>query len=285
VSRRGALLALALAGLAGLAACSDSSSEGEGGSAAATGSLPPAERTAAAGSIAASTVLARLDLPAPGRYTLDRIMPAPHGAVLDSDASSHRLAEYTTGKITLFSFVYTACSDAGGCPLALATMHLLKAAIERDTQLRERVRFVSMSFDPAHDTPPVMRSYGGPDALPAARPRWHFLTTQSARQLAPLLAGFGQDVQAARWAQDGAQGAGGTGGAGARPALAHLLKIYLLDARGEVREIYSPAFLQPAAMLGDMRNLVAEAEGERGKATAGLTAPWPSPLPACSPSG
>ena len=229
---------------------------------------PGAVRTAAAGAVAASTVLAQLDLPAPGRYALDDIMPAPHGAVLDSDGSAHRLAEFTTGKVTLFSFIYTACSDARGCPLSLATLHTLKAVIERDPQLRERVRFVSMSFDPLYDTPPVMRSYGGLDAIDTARPRWYFLTTQSARQLAPLLAGFGQDVTAVEGLHAGADG-----GAGERPPLAHLLKIYLLDAHGDVREIYSPAFLQPAAMLGDVRTLIAEAEGERGRVVAKLYAP------------
>ena len=217
---------------------------------------PGAVRTAAAGAVAASTVLAQLDL------------PAPHGAVLDSDGSAHRLAEFTTGKVTLFSFIYTACSDARGCPLALATLHTLKGVIERDPQLRERVRCVSMSFDPLYDTPPVMRSYGGLDAIDTARPRWYFLTTQSARQLAPLLAGFGQDVTAVEGLHAGADG-----GAGERPPLAHLLKIYLLDTHGDVREIYSPAFLQPAAMLGDVRTLIAEAEGERGRVVAKLYAP------------
>ncbi len=201
------------------------------------------------GDIAASTVIASLALPAPGSYRLDRIMEAPHGAVLDSDGAAHRLAEYTEGKVTLFAFVYTACSDARGCPLALATMHTLKAAIEQDPRLRDQVRFVSMSFDPEHDTAPLMRSYGGADGAPSARPRWHFLTTQSARQLAPLLNGFGQDVQLAEQAAVGGS---------ARPQLAHLLKIYLIDRRGVVREIYSPAFLRADVMLGDIRTLAAQ---------------------------
>jgi protein SCO1/2 len=244
--RAGALLALAwLAGLAGGA---------------------PAAAAAFTASTAASITLAGLALPAPGSYTLDRIMAAPQGQVLASDGSAHRLAEFTTGRITLFSFVYTACSDARGCPLAMATLHTLKGAIAADAALRERVRLVSMSFDPAYDTPPVMHSYGGQDARSSASPRWYFLTCQSARQLAPVLAGFGQDV---RVAQAGAALAAASNAAGERPLLAHLLKIYLLDARGQVREIYSPAFLQPLTMLNDIRTLAAEAGAD----------PPPLPLP------
>lgn len=237
--------------LACLVACTPSNGDsGHAASAAAAPVIP--SHTSAAGDIAASTVVASLDLPAPGSYRLDRIMKAPHGAVLDSDGSAHRLAEFTEGKVTLFSFIYTACSDARGCPLALATMHALKAAIESDPRLRAEVRLVSMSFDPDHDTAPVMRSYGGADGAAAARPRWFFLTTQSARQLAPLLAGFGQDVQAPQQAMAPT--------AGERPQLAHLLKIYLIDRRGVVREIYSPAFLRADVMLGDIRTLAAERE-------------------------
>ena len=53
-----------------------------------------------------------------GTYTLYPIMRAPSGVVVDLDGRSRRLAEFTTGKITLLSFVYTRCRDAWGCPLA-----------------------------------------------------------------------------------------------------------------------------------------------------------------------
>jgi hypothetical protein len=38
----------------------------------------------------------------------------------------------------------------------------------------------------------------------------------------------------------------------------HVLKVYLLDRRGAVREIYSPSFLRTDVMLNDIRTLVAE---------------------------
>jgi cytochrome oxidase Cu insertion factor (SCO1/SenC/PrrC family) len=191
-----------------------------------------------------------LALPAPGSYRLERIMQAPEGVVLDSDGSVHKMSEFTTGKVTLFSFIYTYCTDARGCPLAYATMHGVKQALAADPALRGKVRFVSMSFDPEYDTPAAMRSYGGEDAREQRGLRWHFLTTRSGRELAPLLDGFGQD---ARLAAAPGQRA---------PVFSHVLKVYLLDPRGTVREIYSSSFLNQAVLVNDIKTLVLE--GQRG---------------------
>jgi protein SCO1/2 len=190
---------------------------------------------------------------APGTYRLEHIMRAPDGAVLDSDGSVHRFAEFSTGKVTVFSFIYTYCTDPKGCPLAYATLHELKQAIERDPALRDRVRFVSMSFDPQYDTPQAMRSYGGADARDQRGLRWHFLTTSSGKQLAPLLDGFGQDVSLAREQAPNQR----------VPTLSHMLKVYLIDAGGSVREIYTTSFLHPTVLLNDIKTLLIERPARR----------------------
>ena len=186
--------------------------------------------------------------PAPGSYRLERIMRAPDGIVLESDGSLRRLSEFTTGKVTLFSFIYTYCTDAKGCPLAYATLHSLKGTIERTPDLRGKVRFVSMSFDPEYDTPVAMRSYGGQEGRDRRGLDWHFLTTRAGRELAPMLEGFGQDVSVATSKPPGARA----------PVLSHMLKVYLLDADGVVREIYSTSWLHPAVLLNDIKTLLQE---------------------------
>jgi cytochrome oxidase Cu insertion factor (SCO1/SenC/PrrC family) len=185
--------------------------------------------------------------PAPGTYRLEHIMRAPDGEVLDSDGSVHQFAEFSTGKVTVFSFIYTYCTDPKGCPLAYETLHELKKVIERDPHLRDKVRFVSMSFDPRYDTPQAMRSYGGADAREQHGVRWYFLTTRGGKQLAPLLDGFGQDVSVADLAPNQRV-----------PVLGHLLKVYLIDAGGSVREIYTTSFLHPAVLLNDIKTLLME---------------------------
>ncbi|MDQ2822535.1 MAG: SCO family protein [Pseudomonadota bacterium] len=104
--------------------------------------------------------------PAAGSYQLEHIQQAPDGAVLNSNGSAHRLQEFTTGKITLFAFIYNYCTDAKSCPLAYAAMVSLRKMIAHDGALCGRVRLVSMSFDPENDTPATMRLYAGSDARP-----------------------------------------------------------------------------------------------------------------------
>ncbi|WP_426106047.1 SCO family protein [Massilia sp. TSP1-1-2] len=191
--------------------------------------------------------------PAPGTYKLYQIMAAPEGAVLETDGKSHALSEFTKGKVTLFSFIYTYCTDAKGCPLAYETLHSLKAVIEQDATLRDKVRFVSMSFDPRNDTPETMRLYGDAEMRDRKGLRWHFLTTRSGKELAPLLDGFGQDVTVAADQPQGAR----------VPVLAHMLKVFLIDTNGKVREIYSTSFLHPTILLNDIRTLLLEPRGPR----------------------
>jgi cytochrome oxidase Cu insertion factor (SCO1/SenC/PrrC family) len=187
-------------------------------------------------------------LPAVGSYQLEHIQVAPDGAVLDSDRSAHRLREFTTGKVTLFAFIYTYCTDAKGCPLAYATLVALRQMIADDPGLCHQVRFVSMSFDPENDTPAMMRRYAGEDARILHPLSWHFLTAPSAAALAPILDGFGQDASVALPHAPGRR----------VPVLRHLLKVYLLDAAGSVREIYSPAYLHPLILHNDVVTLLHE---------------------------
>lgn len=210
-------------------------------------------REAAAHEVSAPS---RLDFvpPRPGTYVLHNIMRAPDGIVLDSDGKAREISGYVTGKVTLLSFIYTTCSDAKGCPLALAVLHGLKATIEKTPAYRDRVRFVSLSFDPEHDTPEVMRRYGGGHAVNGKGMQWNFLTARSVKELLPLLDGFGQDVSVAADRQSGK----------AARDFTHVLKLFLIDRHGVVREIYTPSFLLPPVMLNDIKTLLLE-EGVRAE--------------------
>ena len=78
--------------------------------------------------------------------------------------------------------------------------------------------------------------------------RWFFLTTPSVHELLPLVEGFGQDVQ---YSVDRSTG---------RPVrqLSHVLKVFLIDRSGYVREIYTSTFLHPRAIIGDIKTLLME---------------------------
>ena len=188
--------------------------------------------------------------PAPGSYALPPIQRVPQGWVLDIDGRRQPLSRYTTGRVTLLSFMYTYCTDPIGCPLAYETMMMIRARLLARPEFARRVQLVSLSFDPAHDVPAEMKRYAGRLADPASPLRWHFLTTRSVAELKPLLDEFGQDVSVEVDA---------TG----QPTrvLNHMLKLFLIDARGRVREIYSTAFLLPDVMLNDIETLLLEPAG------------------------
>jgi protein SCO1/2 len=183
-----------------------------------------------------------------GTYQLQRIQHCPDAALLNAAAGARRLSAYTRGKVTLLTFFYTYCTDPWGCPFAYQTMKGLRDRIAADAALRSRVRFVNISFDPTHDTPDALRSYAKGLADTAGF-EWQFFTARSMAELTPLLDGFGQDVRVE------------TDAAG-RPtrAINHMLKLFLIDSSGVVREIYSLAFLHPEVMLNDIQTLLIEAD-------------------------
>ena len=178
-------------------------------------------------------------------------MRAPDGEVLGVDGRARRLAEFTHGHITLLGFIYTTCVDPDGCPLAYRVFDALRERLSAAPALRDRVQLVTLSFDPARDAPGVMRRYAG-SRLRSERGqvRWYFLTTRSARELMPLVEGFGQDIRVTidRTSKE------------PRRELSHVLKVFLIDRAAYVREIYSSTFLHPTTVLNDIETLVREAE-------------------------
>jgi cytochrome oxidase Cu insertion factor (SCO1/SenC/PrrC family) len=184
--------------------------------------------------------------PAPGTYQLQRIQRAPDAVLVDARYQQRRLANLTRDKVTLLTFFYTYCTDAWGCPFARQLMGGLREQLLARPQAAGRVRFVSISFDPTHDTPEVLRLHAG--QVPAdSRLPWEFLTARGMGELLPLLDDLGQDV---RVEYDD----------GGRPTrtINHMLKLFLIDRDGVVREIYALDYLHPATMLNDIETLLAE---------------------------
>jgi protein SCO1 len=184
--------------------------------------------------------------PAAGSYQLQRIQRTRDALVLDTSGRVQHLARFMHGKITLLTFFYTYCVDPLGCPFAHVTLSNLRARVLAAPRLAAEVRFVNVSLDPSTDTPATIKAYA---AQFGTDPRfeWCFLTTRSMADLLPVLDDFGQDVSV-ETDEDGH----------ASRALHHMLKVFLIDSRGIVREIYSLAYLQPDVMFNDIRTLAIE---------------------------
>jgi protein SCO1 len=184
--------------------------------------------------------------PPPGSYRLQKIQPIADAVLLDSTGLTVRLSALTQGKITLLTFFYTYCVDPLGCPFAHTTLADLHARVAGDRALAGRVRFVSVSLDPTHDTPAAIASYGQ-EFTADPKFEWRFVTARRVPELLPVLDDFGQDVSV-DMDEHGR----------ATRTLHHMLKMFLIDAHGEVREIYTLAFLQPQVIFNDIKTLALE---------------------------
>ncbi len=183
--------------------------------------------------------------PRPGSYVLQKIQPVANATLLDEAGRPTRLSIATTGRITLLTFFYTYCADPLGCPFAYHTLMQVRRGLVADSRLAQHVRFLSVSLDPTTDTPEVVGRYK--DMVRDPRLEWNVLTARSVRDLLPVLDDFGQDVSVE-------QAADGT----PRRTLHHMLKMFLIDRTGMVREIYTLAYLQPEVILNDIRTLYQE---------------------------
>ena len=194
------------------------------------------------------------DPPAPGTYRLPPIQKAADGVVLDAEGKEHSLFELMADRYVLLSFIYTGCYDPKGCPLAIHTLDTIRKELEIDAAGSGKVLFLTLSFDPEHDTPEVMRKFAEARGFAEARKqrKWLFLTTSSKSRLRPILDGYGQYV-VREYDKTGRQ----TGG------YSHVLKVYLIDPDRKVRNIYSTSFLFPQLLINDIKTLIGEEAGVR----------------------
>ncbi len=124
------------------------------------------------------------------------------------------------GRVSIVSFVYTTCGDPALCPLIAAKFAYLQRRIDPQT-----IRLVTITLDPLHDTPPVLRAFG---ARYAADPsRWSLVSGDAARV----------DEVVARF---------GIVGGRVRPGvIAHGEAAIVVDARGRVAQIVDGAGWNP----------------------------------------
>lgn len=186
--------------------------------------------------------------PPPGTYELQHIMKAGEGRVLDIAGAPRKLSEFTGGKVTLLSFIYTTCADPNGCPYAYMVFHNLQNRLERDARLHGKVRLVSLSFDPKRDTPQMLRLYAGDNAKPGQPVEWDFLTTAGIPDLLPILDDFGQDV----FLEIDPVSKAHLG------TYSHVLKVFLIDGKHTVREVYTTVYLQADMVYNDILTLLME---------------------------
>ncbi len=161
----------------------------------------------------------------------------PDAALVDQADRRRALSEWK-GTPVLITFIYTQCPLPNFCPAMNRNFASIQRSLAADTALKGRLKLVSVSFDPEHDTPAVLAEFAKKhDTDPAV---WTWLTGDRVTT-DRLAAKFGVSVIRA----------------GASPAdVTHNLRTTLVDADGRVVKIYSGTDWSSSTVLSDLRGIL-----------------------------
>jgi cytochrome c peroxidase len=187
--------------------------------------------------------------PLAGTYALPPLGNAGDGQVISDGGEQLALNDLIGDKLVLLGFIYTRCSDINGCPLASYVMKKVQDRVALDDTLKTQVRLISLSFDPESDTPEALGDYARHFRRQGSD--WQFLTTASEAQLQPILESYGQSRQK-NYDENGDY----TG------SMSHILRVYLVDRQGRIRNIYSTGFLDAETVINDLRTLDLEDDAD-----------------------
>ncbi len=159
--------------------------------------------------------------------------------LLTQDSTALAFPADLQGAPTVVTAIYTHCPDV--CLTTMANVRRVRTALGADTA---RVRFLTLTFDPARDTPSVLRAYA---ETWGARGDWRLATGDTAT-VASLMERLG--IRSEVSDRD-------TLGSGRSTyTLSHSDKMLLIDSDGRVVETYGGTSAPPQMVADDARALL-----------------------------
>ena len=158
----------------------------------------------------------------------------PDDDLIDQTGTTHRLSDWR-GRVLAVTFVYTRCPLPDFCPLMDRHFGTLQKAIKEDARLRDRAHLLSISFDPAHDTPDAVRRHA--EARGADPAIWSYMTGSS-EAIEDLTSRFGVSTIQEKDRTE---------------TLTHNLRTAIVDPDGKLVKVYSGNDWTPDALLNDLR--------------------------------
>jgi protein SCO1 len=189
--------------------------------------LTDLEKTGHAGLPADARAVKILDVMQPG----DEV---PDDPLQDQTGATRKLSDWR-GRALAVTFVYTRCPLPDFCPLMDRRFGELQRAIAADARLRDRVHLVSVTFDPAHDTPAVIQAHA--TARGADPQTWSYLTGPAAA-IERFTSRFGVSAVA---------------GTDAAQTITHNLRTAVIDRQGRLMTIHSGNEWTVDELLADLR--------------------------------
>lgn len=89
------------------------------------------------------------------RFPLDQDLTRTQNSFLNQDSVEVQFPEIIKNKITLLAMIYTHCPDI--CPMTTHNMHLVDQRLPEE--LRQKINYIVITFDPNRDTPNVLKRF------------------------------------------------------------------------------------------------------------------------------
>jgi protein SCO1 len=169
-----------------------------------------------------------IHIPSPGD-------PVPDFKLVNQNGQHTSLHQYR-GETLLLTLIYTRCPFPDFCPRVSHEFAAIDRQVRADPSRYGKTHLLSISFDPAHDTPKVLRAYGFSCAAtkdPALFTHWEFSTIPQ-----PELQEFA-DYFALTYSEDG-----GT--------ITHSLSTAVISPDGKIYRWYHGADWQASDILQDI---------------------------------
>jgi protein SCO1/2 len=170
--------------------------------------------------------------PAPVVDLLEPGQPVPDEGFVDQEGRPWRPASLA-GKAYALTFIYTRCPLPTYCPLMNRNFRAAQQLVA-SRAARDRVRFVTISFDPEFDTPVVLKQFA--TAIGADLGTWTFLSGERA-PVEAFAARFGVSVMRDPGTPD---------------TITHNLRTAVVGPTGTIARIYSGNEWTPAQLAADL---------------------------------
>ncbi len=178
------------------------------------------------------------NVPKPGQVVPDFKFLNQNGKVVD--------IQKFRGKVLLVTFIYTRCPLPDFCIRMSRNFAQIDHALAATPKLQDRTHLLSISFDPAHDNPKVLRAYGSEYIGKGAKQgfsHWDFAAPPQS-ELAAVTQFFDVGVTP-----------------GPNQTLSHSLSTVVIGPDGKVLKWYPSNEWKPEDVLKDVKQALAPAQG------------------------
>jgi len=150
------------------------------------------------------------------------------------------------GRALVLTFIYTRCPLPDYCPLMNENFAAIESELQKDARLDEKTHLISITVDPAYDTPQVLRRFGAAYAARKGRQpfaHWEFATGTS-DEIKNIATFFGLQY----WEEEG--------------QITHSLRTAVISPEGKLIKLYRGNEWKPEEIINDLQVLKTDSQAQ-----------------------